>query len=146
MFSLNAQNVELTSSNILWAFQDSREQYRIVGSIRTVLHTEKDEDLQAERRNQWKALSDNARSGFNVPHPGLPRDPDGQEPAPVDTSEASLDPNVPLDNFALLILDPEHVDYLCLKGNPQSRSFHKLDEGTSADASTATWTSTEVNA
>ena len=89
--------------------------------MRAILATDPDEKMLRERKNQWKALSDNARS-------------DGDDP----TSESPLDPETPLEHFVLLVLEPEQVDYLCLRGNPQRRTCYHLDKGE--------WRETELNA
>ncbi|TAF49786.1 MAG: pyridoxamine 5'-phosphate oxidase, partial [Oscillatoriales cyanobacterium] len=79
--------------------------------------------LQAARRNLWHNLSDNARSGFAWPEPGADRvdHTDHADSSAFDVEAPT--PTVPLDTFALLLLEPDRVDLLELRGNPQQRQI-----------------------
>mmetsp|Transcript_5783 Transcript_5783/g.17262 ORF Transcript_5783/g.17262 Transcript_5783/m.17262 type:complete len:218 (+) Transcript_5783:137-790(+) len=122
-----------------WYFPETREQFRILGVVRAVLASETDERLQKHRIDQWKSISDNARSTFTCPHPGMPRDVDNNEKDRPANGGETLDAEHPVDNFALMIIDPDRVDYLCLRGDPQFRAIHERNQDGS-------WDKSEVNA
>ena len=100
-----------------WYFPKTRVQFRLAGTIAIVTATTDDATLQAARRAAWEKLSDNARSGFAWPQPGADRsDPSAFEVEPPT-------PTDPLADFALLLLEPDRVDRLQLRGNPQQRQI-----------------------
>lgn len=110
-------------AEVCWYFPKSREQFRLSGALNLVSVDHSDRALQRARQQQWVALSDSARLQFAWPHPGNPRSPQEafSPPAP--------DPVQPLDTFCLLLLDPEEVDHLELKGDPQNRTLYtRMDE------------------
>ena len=79
--------------------------------------------LEAARQQAWQDLSDNARIQFGWPHPGEGRSPTTRfEVAP-------LDPTLPPDTFCLLLLDPQTVDHLELRGDPQQRTHYTYQDG-----------------
>ncbi|MBF2078610.1 MAG: pyridoxamine 5'-phosphate oxidase family protein [Synechococcales cyanobacterium T60_A2020_003] len=110
-------------AEVCWYFPKSREQFRLRGALNFVSADHRDRALQRARQQQWVALSDSARLQFAWPHPGNPRS--SQEAF----SPPTPDPVQPLDTFCLLLLDPEEVDHLELKGDPQNRTLYtRMDE------------------
>ncbi|MBW4481918.1 MAG: pyridoxamine 5'-phosphate oxidase family protein [Tildeniella torsiva UHER 1998/13D] len=99
-----------------WYFTDTREQFRLAGSIQVVTVEANPALLQA-RQNSWEALSDNARQQFYWPHPAQPR-----------TAEADFSPKeiqaTPAAEFCLVLLEPDQVDHLELRGEPQNRTLY----------------------
>lgn len=99
-----------------WYFTDTREQFRLAGSIQVVTAKANPTLLQA-RQNAWEALSDNARQQFYWPHPAQPR-----------TAEADFSPKeiqaTPPAEFCLVLLEPDQVDHLELRGEPQNRTLY----------------------
>jgi pyridoxamine 5'-phosphate oxidase len=73
------------------------------------------------RRTAWQELSDGARGQFAWPHPGADKADIGA------FDSASPDAPEPLSNFCLLLLEPETVDFLELRGEPQNRSLYGRD-------------------
>ncbi|HIK55969.1 MAG TPA: pyridoxamine 5'-phosphate oxidase family protein [Synechococcales cyanobacterium M55_K2018_004] len=107
---------------VCWYFPNSREQFRLGGPLTPVTADTVDESLLKARRIQWHDLSNAARSQFAWANPGHPRDPQASfSPPPPD-------PNQPLPNFCLLLLQPVEVDHLQLRGDPQSRDRYWLQE------------------
>lgn len=102
------------AGELCWYFTETREQFRLGGAIRLV--TDEDEDAESVqlRQETWENLSDKSRQQFAWPQPGQPRSQTGHEP--TDLSESP-----PLSTFAVLILDPDAVDHLELRGEPQNR-------------------------
>ncbi|MBD2234803.1 Npun_F5749 family FMN-dependent PPOX-type flavoprotein [Phormidium tenue] len=113
-----------------WYFTDTREQFRLAGSIQVVT-AEADPALLQARQNSWEALSDNARQQFYWPHPAQPR-----------TAEADFSPKeiqaTPPAEFCLVLLEPDQVDHLELRGEPQNRTLYDQQPG-------STWQINAVN-
>lgn len=98
-----------------WYFPETREQFRITGSLTLVQADYPDSALQQARQSTWQELSNAARLQFAWPHPGKPRaDAAAFEPPPPNAVE-------PLPHFCLLLLLPVQVDHLELRGEPQNR-------------------------
>lgn len=99
-----------------WYFTDTREQFRLAGAIQVVADGA-DTSLTAARQHTWEALSDNARQQFYWPHPAQPR-----------TAETDFSPRaiqaMPPTEFCLVLLEPDHVDHLELRGEPQNRTLY----------------------
>jgi pyridoxamine 5'-phosphate oxidase len=114
-----------------WYFPKSREQFRITGSLMLVGEGTTDSALQQARQVAWVELSDSARSQFSWAHPGQPRVSDES------FTVAPPDAVVPLSHFCLLLLQPDQVDHLELKGNPQNRRIYTRDE--------QSWSVQEIN-
>ncbi len=112
---------------IAWYFPKTREQFRLSGAVTWVDRGSAD---QQARRALWRELSDATRQQFLWPTPGGPR-------APGDAFEVDPDPENVSPDFVLLLLDPEEVDHLELRGAPQTRHRHIRDG--------ALWTRVEVN-
>jgi pyridoxamine 5'-phosphate oxidase len=108
---------------ICWYFPKTREQFRILGQLAIVDATDGDAQLQKLRRITWHNLSDNARSSFAWPEPKHDRAADAA------FEMAELDPQQPIDTFCLMLLSPTSVDHLQLKGDPQNRCCHYLEQG-----------------
>ncbi len=103
-----------------WYFPSSREQFRLAGAL-TLIGAEAADPQQTLRQQAWQALSEAARCQFTWPEPGAPRQ---SEPF---SQTAPADPPV---SFCLLLLDPDHVDHLELRGDPQDRSrYWQTDAG-----------------
>lgn len=102
-----------------WYFPKSREQFRFTGQLTLVGTDYPDPVLKQARQRTWQDLSDSARLQFAWPHPREPR---------LEGDDASLspppNPEQPLSNFCLVLLDPVQVDHLELRGNPQKRSLY----------------------
>ncbi len=104
-----------------WYFPETREQFRITGSLTLVGSDHPDSALQQARVATWQELSNAARLQFAWPHPSKPRaDAAAFEPPPPDVVQ-------PLPNFCLLLLEPMQVDHLELRGEPQNRWLYNRD-------------------
>ena len=104
-----------------WYFTETREQFRIAGSLTLVQADSPDLALKQARQLSWQELSDAARSQYAWPHPGKLR--------AEATAFAPPQPNPvePLPHFCLLLLLPMQVDHLELRGEPQNRWLYNLN-------------------
>jgi pyridoxamine 5'-phosphate oxidase len=128
-----AQIEENSWGEACWYFTKTREQFRLLGQISIITSNSIEEELQRARNFVWSQLSDNARSQFTWSYPGKPRiaeDGNFSSPPPC--------PNEPLTNFCLLLLNPEKIDHLELRGNPQNRWQYTLNPDLE-------WNTQEVN-
>ncbi|HEY9696481.1 MAG TPA: Npun_F5749 family FMN-dependent PPOX-type flavoprotein [Trichocoleus sp.] len=101
-----------------WYFPKTREQFRLLGSLKLVRADDPDPVLLEARRIQWQALSAAARIQFVWADPRQPRaEASAFDPPPPDAIE-------PTANFCLLLLDPSQVDHLELRGEPQTRTLY----------------------
>lgn len=114
-----------------WYFAQTREQFRLMGQLTLVSDRDDAPLLQQARLTAWQELSDAARTQFAWAYPGKPREGNSGFDVPVPDSK------VPLPHFCLLLLNPERVDHLELRGNPQNRWIH--------DRQGQAWTTQEVN-
>jgi pyridoxamine 5'-phosphate oxidase len=133
---LRSQKVEEINiypwGEICWYFPKTREQFRIAGKLVLVGAEYPDATLCASRRRAWQELSEAARVQFSWPHPGANRAVSSAfEPSAPDAIE-------PGANFGLLLLEPETVDLLELRGEPQNRWLYLRDEA-------GNWSVREVN-
>ena len=120
--SQKAEEIDLYPwGEICWYFPKTREQFRIAGKLVLVVAEYSDPELCLSRRRAWQELSEAARNQFAWPHPGE----DKAEAGAFDS--ASPDAIEPLPNFCLLLLEPETVDLLELRGEPQNRSLYGRD-------------------
>ena len=110
---------------ICWYFTKTREQFRITGKLKLITPTETNARLLQARKTTWHNLSDSARAQFAWPHPAQPAA--DKSAFAIDT----LDPNLPLDNFCLLLLIPQKIDHLQLRGDPQQRCLYTLENNLS---------------
>ncbi|MEO1180283.1 MAG: Npun_F5749 family FMN-dependent PPOX-type flavoprotein [Cyanobacteria bacterium J06636_28] len=99
-----------------WYFTVTREQFRIAGRL-TLL--DPDNDVDTLRAQTWQAMSAKARQQFYWPHPGQTR-----------ANETEFEPvselaEQPPDSFYVLLLTPDRVDHLALRGNPQDRYIYE---------------------
>ena len=117
---------------VCWYFTKTREQFRLAGKFQLITTETEDADLLKARRIIWQNLSDSARIQFAWADPKQLRDE--EDPFAPDAPADSK----PLDNFCLLLFDPQKVDHLELRGNPQNRFIYELQ----ADDD---WKVTEVN-
>lgn len=125
-------------AEVCWYFTDTREQFRLSGELIMVTEEEEREALQRQRVGMWKSISENARAQFVWPDPGIERLPDADDEADFKNCETSRD--VPAKNFVLVLLKPNKVDRLLLKGFPQKRTVWA-----SEDKEGLQWTRSDVN-
>lgn len=92
-----------------WYFPKTREQFRLAGQLYAIPST------SPLHRQSWQALSTAAQKQFGWPDPGKPR-------AEATAFDPEVDPERPPDTFAVLLLTPDWVDHLELRGDPQQRS------------------------
>ncbi len=105
-----------------WYFPNTREQFRISGYLTLVGSDESHPHLQPARKTTWQELSDAARLQFAWPHPGKDKEDQAAfNPPPPD-------PQKPIANFCLLLLEPTQVDHLELRGEPQNRYLYRLED------------------
>ena len=103
---------------VCWYIAKTREQYRF--TVRCALLTmESDEALC---KQHWERLSEPAKAQFLWGKPGELRA--NPEQALVAEQTAT---DKPPSQFGVVRLDISNVDYLCLKGNPQTRERYRLD-------------------
>ncbi len=96
-----------------WYFTKTREQFRLAGQITQV------DPTTPLHHQTWQTLSAAAQTQFGWPQPGQTR-------APATAFDVSVDPNTPPATFAVLLLAPDWVDHLELRGDPQQRSQYQL--------------------
>jgi pyridoxamine 5'-phosphate oxidase len=126
---------DLTAQNhaeIAWYFTKTREQFRLSGTIEIVTANCHESAFYAERKATWKSISDAARAQFSWAKPKEIRTDDPEQ------FLVSASPEIPVDNFVLLVFHPETVDHLELRGNPQNRYLYQLNHNN-------LWQMTEVN-
>lgn len=108
-------------SEICWYFSQTREQFRLTGTLKVVSSAE--DSLQQSRSLVWQKLSDAGRLQFAWPNPRSSRVAEKEAFSPP-----SLAVNEPLPNFCLLLFNPIEVDHLELRGEPQNRWIYQLDQ------------------
>ena len=112
-------------AELLWWFPKTSEQYRIRGKLVFVggggdddsFEYDRDPILRSQRKEQWGNLSDSARESFFTQQtPGEPYQEKQDEmmdiPSGGRDAEGKLLP--PPDTYLLMLLVPEHCDYLRL--------------------------------
>jgi PPOX class probable FMN-dependent enzyme len=119
-------------AEICWYFAKTREQFRLNGKITLINYQEKNEGLKNSRNKVWDKLSENARSQFSWENPGEIFQ------AKTTNNQSTVDLSKPLDTFCLLIFEPQKVDHLELKGNPQNRYLYLLKDDQK-------WTVNQIN-
>ncbi|MFH7241546.1 MAG: Npun_F5749 family FMN-dependent PPOX-type flavoprotein [Spirulina sp.] len=119
---------------LCWYFTQTREQFRLAGAIILVTADTADPALLQARQDRWESLSEASRQSFHWPTPGTPRhDDSGFEVS----AELAHHPGPP-PRFCLGLLQPDGVDHLELRGNPQTRTqYQYIGDGQ--------WTVTPVN-
>lgn len=124
-----AQNAE---AELCWYFTKTREQFRIGGTIDVIAADAPNAAHVAVRDGLWERLSEKSKQQFVWPQPGNPRVAEGYE------FVEGLDERATPDTFAVLIFNPDAVDHLELKGDPQNRyQYWQLDD--------RDWKTQEVN-
>jgi pyridoxamine 5'-phosphate oxidase len=116
-----AQILHHPQAEACWYFPKTREQFRIRGHLKLIDRTSLSDNLADCRQQAWQQLSLKARPQFFWPTPGQPRDEEA-----LFAADESLDLTIPPDNFGLLLLVPQRVDHLELKGEPQNRWLYEL--------------------
>jgi len=106
-------------AEVCWYFTDTREQFRLAGEMQLVTVDSPQPSLQQERQRLWQQLSASARQQFTWPQPGVSR------ATPNALTQPSPDPSMPLPTFCVLILHPDQVDHLELRGTPQTRHRYR---------------------
>lgn len=109
-----AQIAHCSESELCWYFTQTREQFRLGGTLRTITAQAADESDKQTRRQVWETLSDKSRQQFAWPQPGQPRAQGGYE-------STDLSQSPPLPTFVVLVFEPDAVDHLELRGEPQNR-------------------------
>ena len=104
-----------------WYFPKTREQFRLSGQL-TVIDVGISQSEPVQRRySLWQKLSEAARSQFYWPFPGQPK-------AKLEAfTDSSSETDHPPDSFCVLLLQPDHVDHLELRGTPQNRHLYDYD-------------------
>lgn len=148
-----AHTIARPECELHWWFGKSSEQFRISGRLE-IVHDNPSlperfaperlalvgpsaaqrEALMAARKQQWGNLSDNSREGFFSPTPGTPLGAEPAGPVPPGGRDAETGKVVdPPATFALLLLRPRRVDYLCLHGNVRQIDVRDPDAADGAD-------------
>jgi pyridoxamine 5'-phosphate oxidase len=123
-------------SEIAWYFPETREQFRVTGTLTTSASASANED--EARKNLWKKMRRGARGQFLWPTPGGARAVvnDGErDPHDVAEDDPALDDETVSENFTLVALQPTRIDHLHLKKN--ERYVHEDVNGE--------WVTTRVN-
>ncbi|WP_017296375.1 Npun_F5749 family FMN-dependent PPOX-type flavoprotein [Geminocystis herdmanii] len=122
---IRSQKIEDLSHNsygeICWYFAKTREQFRITGKIEIITAHDDNQELLKERQKIWQKLSLAGKEQFYWENP---------RELSIENSEiptVDIDEEKPIENFCLLLLNPEIVDHLELKGNPQNRHIYEMD-------------------
>jgi PPOX class probable FMN-dependent enzyme len=119
-------------AEICWYFTKSREQFRLLGKVTLVTAEHLALELIKARQNCWYNLSNAAKKQFFWATPGeLIQD----NPYHLEINLEKIEPPA---NFCLLLLNPEKVDHLELKGEQQNRHLYLLNYD-------QTWTIKQVN-
>mmetsp|Transcript_7178 Transcript_7178/g.10568 ORF Transcript_7178/g.10568 Transcript_7178/m.10568 type:complete len:221 (-) Transcript_7178:96-758(-) len=120
------QHQENNLAELLWWFGKSSEQYRIRCRVQLIGSdvSDADADLLALRKEQWGNLSDNAREQFYWRFPG--DDYISQCEVPKGGRDEGGKVLAPPENFLLVLLHPQRVDYLRLTDN--YRQIDMLDD------------------
>lgn len=114
-----------------WYFTETREQFRLRGELIMVTHESTDARLIRQRTGLWKSISDAARAQFSWPTPGSDRPPEADDEKDF---RCPADINAVSDNFVLMLLRPNYIDHLRLKGFPQKRVLWRRGDQKSWDA------------
>jgi PPOX class probable FMN-dependent enzyme len=112
-----------------WYFSQSREQYRITGTLHIIDENCDDIRLEQARSELWRALSKSVKAQFYWPVPRTDRSERFEKPEATESCPSS---------FCLLILKPCKVDYLHLGFTPHLRVVHEKRGNSS-------WAVREVN-
>lgn len=106
------------NAELCWYFTKTREQFRIGGTISIIGAHNARAANDAVRQAVWEGLSENSKQQFVWPPPGEPRTSEGFE------FVADLNYQPPPDTFVVLVFEPDAVDHLELRGEPQNRYWY----------------------
>lgn len=122
---IRSQKIEDLSHNscgeICWYFAKTREQFRIKGKIEVITANHDNQELLKEHQKIWQKLSLAGKEQFYWQNPRELFMENNE------ISTVNIDEEKPPENFCLLLLNPENVDHLELKGNPQNRHIYDID-------------------
>ncbi|GAX80111.1 hypothetical protein CEUSTIGMA_g7549.t1 [Chlamydomonas eustigma] len=116
-----------------WYFPISREQYRISGQLTVVGADHQDQQLREARQLAWSNMSNSGRSQFTWPQP---REVRVQDPSAF-TKPAPGPQETPLDDFCLVVMRVELVDYVQL--------FENVRESLWIDSESGAWMQQDLN-
>lgn len=118
-------------AEVAWYFPESREQYRIAGTVEIIGDSNPDPQLAKVRQEMWGQQSDGARAQYTWPQPREPRAADDAYRQPPPPAQAP-----PLDTFCVGVLRPTAVDYALYSSENDRVMFSKQGEN---------WTELRVN-
>jgi pyridoxamine 5'-phosphate oxidase len=98
-----------------WYFPETREQFRLLGQCK-IIH----EQQEALRIKMWQTLSPASKQSFTWPA-------SGQSLSSLESYQYPI-PELLLDNFVLLLLQPIQVDILDLRPKPHQRRVFSLSK------------------
>ncbi|NER83231.1 MAG: pyridoxamine 5'-phosphate oxidase [Leptolyngbya sp. SIO1D8] len=110
---------ENSAAELCWYFTQTREQFRLGGEVQIITDASSNKAADQIYQQAWEDLSNQAKQQFAWPYPGKPRVIDGFQ-------DIQLETDSPLSTFAVLVLCPDAVDHLELKGEPQNRHQYWL--------------------
>ena len=108
-------------AEICWYFPETREQFRLSGSLSLVDRDDPNPQRQQAYNQTWQHLSDSARAQFYWPPPSQPYEPAVEIQTPPSAQ------NRPAENFLLILFEPTEVDHLDLRSQPHSRHHYWCD-------------------
>lgn len=109
-------------AEVAWYFPDSREQFRLLGTLSVVGAAGASAADQQARADAWRAMSPPGRQQFTWPAAGEPRAPAAAFEAPAPGPDDPVS-----DNFCLVLLDVEEVDHVTLA--PSERTTYRREPG-----------------
>jgi len=124
---------------LAWYFTETREQFRVTGTLTTATATRGDDADARARANLWRKMRRSARGQFLWPAPGDARSEEGAGDAgtrDVDETDARLDDDAVGEHFALVTLRATRVDHLSLRKNERTVYERAVD---------GAWTARRVN-
>jgi len=112
-------------AEVCWYFAPSREQFRLRG-VMDCIEANSGMPKQAEDRvSMWRKISPAARKQFLWPNPGEERGETDEAKDKKDFDDVEPSEADPPDTFVLVLLRPERVDHLQIKGFPQRRVVYE---------------------
>lgn len=113
--------------SVCWYGQRTRDQFRFegTGKVYHPLHSNFTQEMSEMRDLEWSRSSDSGKLSYGVEiKPGTEIDDVKKE-----TEDESIDLEFAYNNFAIILVDVECCDFLCLK-RPQSRiTFKGMADG-----------------
>jgi pyridoxamine 5'-phosphate oxidase len=111
-----------------WYFPKTREQFRLLGQLKIIDIDKSDPQLSQLRQTLWQQLSDSGQAQFYWPQPAaLKAEPDAFVTPVAESKPPQQYPEQPPETFCVLLLQPQQVDHLELKGHPQNRHRYYYD-------------------